>query len=153
MESFLYFFCSYFVMKRLTPLVLLLVFLVACSPTNVVKIDDSTTPSDDTETPEDTTIEPSTGGVAASTTGKVATSCDDTDLNDPDTLGRVTVTYDDATTEEFYDQCPGMGAFITEYICDGNVAKSVNGVCKSQCLSVNVKDQKSCPGCKVAFCQ
>ena len=130
----------------------LLTFLVACSSTSTVKIDESKQPAAPEE--QAAASEPTTGGAPVTTVeGKVAISCDDLYLNDPSSPGRVTVEYSDGTSEALYDQCPGQGAFLTEYVCEGKVAKSKNVVCKGACLSVNVKDQKSCPGCKVGFCQ
>ncbi|MBS3115811.1 hypothetical protein J4482_04260 [Candidatus Woesearchaeota archaeon] len=142
-------------------LLILSVFLVACSKTEVVKIDtgsaeEPSTPKTTTEpnatTPSATEpIAPSTGGAAvAAEAGKTAKKCDDLDLNDPETVGKVIVTYTDGTTKDYYDTCTDI--ILTEYICEGKDVKSKNVICEKECFNVNVQNQASCPGCRVGFC-
>lgn len=142
-------------------LVVLALFLFACSKTEVVKIDTSsaetpaaatpaaTTPASTAATPS-ATIAPSTGGAAVATeAGKTVKKCDDTDLNDPETIGRVRITFTDGTTQDFYDACTDI--ILTEYICEGKEVKTKNAICNHECFNINVQDT-SCAGCKVGFC-
>ena len=140
-------------------LLILSVFLVACSKTEVVKIDTSgaETPAATTQaattsaaTTPSTTIAPSTGGAPVATEeGKTVKKCDDTDLNDPETIGRVRATFTDGTTQDFYDICTDI--ILTEYLCVGKEVKSNNAICEHECFNIAVQDT-SCPGCKVGFC-
>jgi hypothetical protein len=119
-------------MKTPTVLTLLVIlFLIAaCAKTEVVKLDEKPT-EQPTATPEpsqpanQTSSEPTT-----TTTTKVATNCVDTDGNDIYSSGKVTVTYDDGSKQEFVDECPVKNeAFQTEYICVGKDAKPRTSIC------------------------
>ena len=144
LERFLY---TYFVIRSMTrtsTVVLLLVltlFLVACAKTEVIQ-QPSETPSTNETQAEEPTPAPAPGEV-------VATKCDDTDLNDPNSIGRVRVSYSDGSNKDFYDICNDI--ILTEYVCNGNNVKTMNVICKKQCLNTNVQD-KSCVGCKVGSC-
>ncbi|MEK6886372.1 MAG: hypothetical protein AABW88_00925 [Nanoarchaeota archaeon] len=144
--------------RNIFVLLILSVFLIACSKTEVVKIEG--TPSEEPSTPATTTtptanttttpIAPSTGGATIPTeSGKTAKKCDDTDLNDPDIIGRVRITYTDGSMKDYYDTCTDI--ILTEYICEGKDVKSKNIICEKECFNINVQDT-SCPGCKVGFC-
>ncbi len=139
-------------------LLILSVVLIACSKTEIVKIDTSE-PAKELNKSAETTAEkpaetsplaPSTGGAAVTTeAGKTVKKCDDTDLNDPDIIGRVRLTFTDGTMQDFYDTCNDI--ILTEYICEGKEVKSKNVICQSECFNINVQDT-SCAGCKVGFC-
>ncbi len=122
-------------------------FLVACAKTQVVKIDQQ--PS--APAPAANASPSDQGALVTVEGGKTATSCDDSDLDDPESVGRVRVQYDDGTSKDFYDDCPGDASILTEYLCKGNNVATRNVICKQACIKVLVKDP-SCPGCKVGFC-
>lgn len=121
-------------MKRGLLLTFMVVFLVGCTQTEIVT-EPIEVPVEDEESTEEVTEEP-----AAEDTGetmeakKVATSCEDSDGNDINEGGKVTITYSDGTTEEFFDECPGDANFQTEYICDGNNLATQNTICDNTCV-------------------
>lgn len=144
-------------MKQVIFLFALAVLLVACAETKVVQIDatqpSGTTETQDSETPA--TQEPASTGAAVNTGGKVATACDDPDLDDQTQPGVVEVTYGDGTTEKFYDFCPGKALgndlILTEYVCDGTQPKTKNHICGKyqSCIEINVQSD---PGKRAGFC-
>lgn len=121
-------------------LLILTLFLAACAKTEVVQQPTETPATNETE--EEPAPAPAPGEV-------VATKCDDTDLDDPNSIGRVRVSYSDGSNKDYYDICNDI--ILTEYICSGNNVKTKNVICKKQCLNTNVQD-KSCVGCKVGSC-
>ena len=147
--------------RNIFVLLILSIFLIACSKTEVVKIDSSepvqsesaNQTANNTNAPasgETAPLAPSTGGAAIEQeSGKIAKKCDDLDLNDPNTVGKVKVTYIDGSSKDYYDTCNDI--VLTEYICEGKDVKSKNVICKKECFNINVQDT-SCVGCKVGFC-
>lgn len=131
--------------------------LIGCSQTNVVKLDEkkeTTNTQIESSEPENTEsdVVESIGAPVASATGKTPTSCDDTDLNDASVIGKVTVEYNDGTSETYFDNCVSDSNVMQEYLCAGTAVTSKNTICKNACLSVKVADQTTYPGKKVGFC-
>jgi hypothetical protein len=150
-----------YIMKRLIFLLALTILLVACAETKVVKLgnEQPSQATKQTTTTNTTTSAPPVSGAAVDTKGKVPTKCDDPDLDDPEMIGKVTVTYSDGSTENFYDYCPAPpenpkavnDLVVVEYICVGKEAKTKNHVCAKfkYCTMMNVKAD---PGKKVGAC-
>jgi len=124
--------------------IVLILSLAACSKTEIIKIgaDGEVIEEASEEVMEEKAeevVEEKTEEVMEEVTGsavKKAVSCDDTDGNDVESSGRVTVEYDDGSTEDFYDECPVPNErFITEYVCDGNNVKPINSFCDDFCVT------------------
>jgi len=129
-------------------LITLSLFLSACSKTEMINIGDSVQEqSEQTEQPQQTETQTE---VQTQTSGGVSvTKCDDSDLNDPLSVGRVRIKYADGTTKDYYDYCTDI--ILTEYICEGLNVKTKIAICENECFNIAVKDE-SCIGCKVGFC-
>ena len=128
----------------LVSLLILTLFLVACAKTEVIQPPTETPPTNQTSNQTQLPVQPPPAAGEV-----VATKCDDSDLDDPTSIGRVRITYSDKSTKDYYDICNDI--ILTEYICSGNNIKTKNVICKKQCLNTKVQDP-SCPGCKVGSC-
>ena len=114
-------------------LIVLSVFLIACSKTEVIKIgQNNTAPAKTQQLSANQTKIPA---ATTNTTGKVAVGCDDTDDDDFTTSGRVTITYNDGSKKDYIDECPGNSNIVTEYICKGNDVSTKLNICKQLCVA------------------
>lgn len=136
-------------------LITMMLFLAACSTTQVVKPGETQPPAVQPTQPVNTTV-PTNKTTSAPKPQPVITAadrakikqcvfgeqqnktpvkCDDTDGQDTTTSGRVRVDYSDGTFCDFVDECPGNSNIVTEYYCQGNNAKSKLAICKNICVA------------------
>lgn len=109
-------------------IVLLVLFLLGCTKTEVVSEKVTTVAS--TETPTVTQPEAQETNVTETTM-----TCTDTDSGiDSASRGTITGTNTDGTTFELTDKCYGS-VFLVEYYCDNNQQKNQNFKCENGCKS------------------
>lgn len=112
-------------MKKIILLIILSVFLLGCTKTQIVS-EPITSGEVETEVVKETP--------APVTVDKIATSCGDSDGGiDETTRGGITGEWSDGTSFDNMDDCIGS-VYLVEYYCEGGQPRTKNFRCDTECF-------------------